>query len=157
MGRWMLGDLPGFSDGPDSQNDWMDIYGYLWIFTPYRTMRRVDVCWSLIYFDTFRWFGIPKFPTLSSLSIDGGRKECPMVANAFWWWLPCLSPRIPAEGFQRLKACVASEGVLVEVFCTLVETWTLGALPSSWSSCKLPKNPSNCSVLSVPCASGHPP
>ena len=102
----------------------MDIYGYLHHTEPRGVLMSVEV-WHILA--TFRWFGIPKFPTPSSLSIDGGRKECPMVANAFWWWLPCLSPRIPAEGFQRLKACVASEGVLVEVFCTLVETWTLGA------------------------------
>ena len=132
----------------------MDNYGYLYHTEPWSVLMSVEVWYILT---TFRWFGIPKFPTPSSLSIDGGRKECPMVANAFWWWLPCLSPRIPAEGFQRLKACVASEGVLVEVFWTLVDTWTQGALPSSWSSCKLPKkNPSSCSVLSVPCAGGHP-
>ena len=146
--RWML----------DSQNDWKDrspkgdIYGYQ-IFIDIYTIPNHEACWCLLKFDIVR-------PLSGGLAFQNflGRKECPMVADAFWWWLPCLSPRIPAEGFQRLKACVASEGVLVEVFCTLVDTWTLGALPSSWSSWKLPKNPSNCSVvLSVPRAGGYPP
>ena len=136
---------------PDSQNDCIPltpkgISWYLWIVIPYRTMKCLefsDTVWYIL--TTFGWFGIPKFPTLSSLSIHGGRKGCPMVSDAIWWWLPCLSPRIPAEGFQWLKACVTSERVLVKVFCTLVDSWTLGALPCSWYA-KKPK----------PCVS-HPP